>query len=208
MSISAAIRRMLEAGLTIEQALVAAEAFEAEIEPVPAVDRAAEKRREWDRERKRKQRNSALSGGIPVETSGNQADAVSLSSPEVSPPHPPFLTPPILYPLRPPKGGSSPHGGRPGRHGVFGNGAPVRHFRAEGRHGIPPSLVAAADRGTRPSGGPRCHRADRPQPVLPRRKRPRLARRPRFPLPAEELRVDPRRQIRRPAAAAIASTAP
>ncbi len=89
MSISAAIRRMLEAGLTIEQALVAAEAFEAEIEPVPAVDRAAEKRREWDRERKRKQRNSALSGGIPVETSGNQADAVSLSSPEVSPPHPP-----------------------------------------------------------------------------------------------------------------------
>ncbi|RVJ19040.1 DNA replication protein, partial [Sinorhizobium medicae] len=45
MSISAAIRRMLEAGLTIEQALVAAEAFEAEAETVPAVDRAAVKRR-------------------------------------------------------------------------------------------------------------------------------------------------------------------
>ncbi|RVJ02094.1 DNA replication protein, partial [Sinorhizobium medicae] len=85
MSISAAIRRMLEAGLTIEQALVAAEAFEAEAETVPAVDRAAVKRRAWDRERKRKQRNSALSAGSPVETGGQQVDSETLSSPEVSP---------------------------------------------------------------------------------------------------------------------------
>lgn len=33
MSITAAIRRMLDAGLTIEQALVAAEAFEQEAQP-------------------------------------------------------------------------------------------------------------------------------------------------------------------------------
>ncbi|MDW9902107.1 DNA replication protein [Sinorhizobium meliloti] len=107
MSVSAAIRRMLAAGLTIEQALVAAEAFEAEIETVPAVDRAAEKRREWDRERKRKQRNSALSGGSPVETGGNQMDAETLSAPEVSP-HTPLPNPSNPIPPSPPKGGSSP----------------------------------------------------------------------------------------------------
>ncbi|WP_437405132.1 DNA replication protein [Sinorhizobium meliloti] len=107
MSISAAIRRMLQAGLTIEQALVAAEAFEAEAETVPAVDRAAEKRRQWDRERKRKQRNSALSGGSPVETGGIHTDAETLSAPEVSP-HTPLPNPSNPIPPSPPKGGSSP----------------------------------------------------------------------------------------------------
>jgi hypothetical protein len=98
---------MLEAGLTIDQALVAAEAFEAEAETVPAVDRAAEKRRQWDRERKRKQRNSALSGGSPVETGGNQVYVGGLSSPEVSP-HTPLPNPSNPVPPSPPKGGSSP----------------------------------------------------------------------------------------------------
>ncbi|WP_325052298.1 hypothetical protein [Sinorhizobium medicae] len=37
-------------------------------------------------------------------------------------------------------------------------------------------LSAYEGRGTRPAGGSRCHRAHRPQPVLPWRKRPRLAR--------------------------------
>lgn len=103
--IATALKHMLAAGMDPE-AIVAAVA-EMEREMAPDVDRAAEKRREWDRERKRKQRNSALSGGSPVETGGNQVDVGALSSPEVSP-HTPFLTPPILYPLRPLKGALPP----------------------------------------------------------------------------------------------------
>ncbi len=51
MTVSAAIRRMLAAGLTIEQALVAAEAFEAEAEPQEPVlsKRQARNRRYYER---------------------------------------------------------------------------------------------------------------------------------------------------------------
>ncbi|RVH20442.1 DNA replication protein, partial [Sinorhizobium meliloti] len=81
--IATALKHMLAAGMDPE-AIVAAVA-EMEREMAPAVDLAAEKRREWDRERKRKQRNSAMSGGSPVETGGSQVDVGALSSPEVSP---------------------------------------------------------------------------------------------------------------------------
>lgn len=103
--IATALKHMLAAGMEPE-AIVAAVA-EMERDMVPAVDRAAEKRREWDRERKRKQRNSALSGGSPVETGGNQVDADTLSAPEVSP-HTPLPNPSNPIPPSPPKGGSSP----------------------------------------------------------------------------------------------------
>ncbi|MCO5962338.1 DNA replication protein [Sinorhizobium meliloti] len=103
--IATALKHMLAAGMDPE-AIVAAVA-EMEREMAPDVDRAAEKRREWDRERKRKQRNSALSGGSPVETGGNQVDVGALSSPEVSP-HTPLPNPSNPIPPSPPKGGSSP----------------------------------------------------------------------------------------------------
>lgn len=48
MSVTAAIRKMLAAGLTVEQALIASEAFEAETPK----DSQAERRREIDRLRK------------------------------------------------------------------------------------------------------------------------------------------------------------
>lgn len=51
MSVSAAIRRMLDAGLTIDQALIAAEAMETAF--ARPVDEQAERRRAADRERKR-----------------------------------------------------------------------------------------------------------------------------------------------------------
>lgn len=44
MSVSAAIRRMLDAGLTIDQALIAAEAFEAEQEPTLTTRQARNRR--------------------------------------------------------------------------------------------------------------------------------------------------------------------
>ncbi|WP_437408608.1 DNA replication protein [Sinorhizobium meliloti] len=103
--IATALKHMLAAGMDPE-AIVAAVA-EMEREMAPAVDLAAEKRREWDRERKRKQRNSAMSGGSPVETGGNQVDVGALSSPEVSP-HTPLPNPSNPIPPSPPKGGSSP----------------------------------------------------------------------------------------------------
>lgn len=56
MSVTAAIRKMLAAGLTVEQALIASEAFESETPK----DSQAERRRAKDRERKRL-RNSAES---------------------------------------------------------------------------------------------------------------------------------------------------
>ncbi|MCZ3377444.1 hypothetical protein [Rhizobium sp. AG207R] len=58
MSVSAAIRRMLEAGLTIEQALVAAEAFEAESIPVQPVlsARQARNKRYYDSKKASKSR--------------------------------------------------------------------------------------------------------------------------------------------------------
>ncbi|MDW9568083.1 DNA replication protein [Sinorhizobium meliloti] len=103
--IATALKHMLAAGM--DPAAIVAAVAEMEREMAPAADRAAEKRREWDRERKRKQRNSALSGGSPVETGGNQVDAETLSAPEVSP-HTPLPNPSNPIPPSPPKGGSSP----------------------------------------------------------------------------------------------------
>lgn len=67
MSVTAAIRKMMDAGLTVEQALVAAEAFET----VGIKDTQAERRREKDRIRKadKRLRNSA--------ESADSADTVS-----------------------------------------------------------------------------------------------------------------------------------
>ncbi len=58
MSVAASIRQMIERGLTIEQALIAAEVMEANLPS--AIDEQAERRRKKDRERKRL-RNSAES---------------------------------------------------------------------------------------------------------------------------------------------------
>ena len=61
MSVVSAIRILVERGFTMEQALLAAEIFEGEMPR--AVDRAAEKRRAWDRERKRSYASNST--GIP-----------------------------------------------------------------------------------------------------------------------------------------------
>ncbi|WP_234836862.1 hypothetical protein [Sinorhizobium meliloti] len=59
--IATALKHMLADGMDSD-AIVAAVA-EMEREMTPGVDRASEKRREWDREGMRKQWNCALSGG-------------------------------------------------------------------------------------------------------------------------------------------------
>ncbi len=103
MSISAAIRRMLEAGLTIEQALVAAEAFEAESAlPEPVLSkRQARNKRYYERlkasEKRLKSSETSYSDG-----------GDGLSSPEGSSPTPPSPKPLQSIPPSPPKGGSSP----------------------------------------------------------------------------------------------------
>ncbi len=103
MTISAAIRRMLEAGLTIEQALVAAEAFEAEAKPVEPVlsARQARNKRHYERLKAYKQRLN--SDDQDVSDGGDD-----LLSPEGSSPTPPSPKPQSSIPPSPPKGGSSP----------------------------------------------------------------------------------------------------
>lgn len=54
--ISAAVRRMLSAGVPVEELLSAIDEMEAELS-LPIVDEVAEKRRAWDRERKRRARD-------------------------------------------------------------------------------------------------------------------------------------------------------
>ncbi|WP_234892160.1 hypothetical protein [Sinorhizobium meliloti] len=76
--IATALKHMLADGMDSD-AIVAAVA-EMEREMTPGVDRAAEKRREWDREGMRKQWNCALSGG----GGWNRVDAETLSSPEIA----------------------------------------------------------------------------------------------------------------------------
>lgn len=103
MSVSAAIRRMLEAGLTIEQALLAAEAFEAEAAPQEPVlsKRQARNKRHYERlkasEKRLKSDDQDVSDGVDT-----------LSSPEGSSPTPPSPKPLQSIPPSPPKGGSSP----------------------------------------------------------------------------------------------------
>ncbi|WP_244422775.1 DNA replication protein [Sinorhizobium meliloti] len=103
MTVSAAIRRMLAAGLTIEQALVAAEAFEAEAAPQEPVlsKRQARNRRYYERLKSSEKRLNADDQDV----SDAGADP---SSPEGSSPTPPSPKPQSSIPPSPPKGGSSP----------------------------------------------------------------------------------------------------
>ncbi|WP_234896817.1 DNA replication protein [Sinorhizobium meliloti] len=103
MTVSAAIRRMLAAGLTIEQALVAAEAFEAEAAPQEPVlsKRQARNRRYY--ERLKSSENRLNSDDQDVSDAGDEP-----SSPEGSSPTPPSPKPQSSIPPSPPKGGSSP----------------------------------------------------------------------------------------------------
>lgn len=98
MSIAAAIRRMLDAGLTIEQALVAAEAFEQEAQPIKTA-RQERNRRYYAKKASEKRLNKTDQDG---------SDACDPpSSPKVSP-HTPLPNPSNPIPPSPPKGGSSP----------------------------------------------------------------------------------------------------
>ncbi|XNO42712.1 DNA replication protein [Sinorhizobium meliloti] len=104
MSVSAAIRRMLAAGLTIEQALIAAEAFETESAVTNATvltPRQARNKRYY--ERRKASENRLESDDQDVSDAG--ADP---SSPEGSSPTPPSPKPQSSIPPSPPKGGSSP----------------------------------------------------------------------------------------------------
>ena len=106
MSVSAAIRRMLAAGLTIEQALIAAESFEVEAVTAapPLTKRQARNKRYYD---KKKASESSLNSD-DQDVSDDQDASLSLSSPEGSPPTPPSPKPLQSIPPSPPKGGSSP----------------------------------------------------------------------------------------------------
>src|ERR1041384_7313730 len=95
MSVSAAIRHMLDAGLTIEQALIAAEAFEASLPPAKPERSKAALRQERYRRNKASQNVTC-----------DEGDA--LSSPEGSSPKPLSPNPHQSIPPSPPKGGSSP----------------------------------------------------------------------------------------------------
>ncbi|ASP84297.1 DNA replication protein [Sinorhizobium meliloti] len=103
MTVSAAIRRMLAAGFTIEQALVAAEAFEAEAAPQEPVlsKRQARNRRYYERLKSSEKRLNADDQDV-----SDASDEPS--SPEGSSPTPPSPKPQSSIPPSPPKGGSSP----------------------------------------------------------------------------------------------------
>jgi hypothetical protein len=100
MTITAAIRRMLESGLTVEQALAAAEAFELETAQ-PVNKRQERNRRYYER---KKASESVLKASEPSKTSYSDA----LPSPEGSSPKPLSPNPHLSIPPSPPKGGSSP----------------------------------------------------------------------------------------------------
>jgi len=103
MSISGAIRRMLEAGLTIEQALVAAEAFEAGAVPQqPALSKRQERNKRYYERRKASE--NRLNSDAQDDSDGESAPL----SPEGSSPTPPSPKPQSSIPPSPPKGGSSP----------------------------------------------------------------------------------------------------
>lgn len=103
MSITAAIRRMLDAGLTLEQALTAAECFEA-VSPAPRTARQERNARYYQKKATEKRLNKT------DQDASDDSDACDLpSSPEVSP-HTPLPNPSNHLPPSPPKGGSSPAG--------------------------------------------------------------------------------------------------
>lgn len=86
--IATAVRHLLAAGVTGD-ALVQAIA---DMEAAQPKDAAAERRRAWDRERKRKARDEANSGGSPVE-SADIAEIPSLSPAPLPSPQTPQPTP-------------------------------------------------------------------------------------------------------------------
>ncbi len=89
MSVSAAIRRMLEAGLTIEQALVAAEAFEAESAPVQPVlsARQARNKRYYDSKKASKSRLNSDDQDVSDDSDDSDGGAAPPSDKE-NPPNP------------------------------------------------------------------------------------------------------------------------
>jgi hypothetical protein len=101
MSIASAIRRMLDAGFSIEQALLAADVFETESQVPPYLDkRQARNARYYAKKASEKRLNS---------DDQDVSDAADLlSSPEGSSPTPPSPKPLQSIPPSPPKGGSSP----------------------------------------------------------------------------------------------------
>jgi hypothetical protein len=99
--IATALKHMLAAGMEHDAIISAVAEMEAEASRPNA---ALERRRAWDRERKRAKK-SANSGGIPVESAEFRNDLVS-SSPEPSSPSDPT-------PFTPLKGGVSPTPKRP-----------------------------------------------------------------------------------------------
>ncbi|MDX3926758.1 MAG: hypothetical protein QHC90_13265 [Shinella sp.] len=105
MSIASAIRRMLDAGLTIEQALIAAESFEAETrtDGIELTKRQARNKRYYDSHKTSEKR---LNSDYQDVSDG----ADGLLSPVGSPPIPPSPNPQSSVPPSPPKGGSSPAG--------------------------------------------------------------------------------------------------
>jgi hypothetical protein len=104
MSVVSAIRQMMAAGLSVEQALTAAEIMEAQASVAP--DSALDRRRAVDAERQRRHRAKRDNNVM----SRDQRDNVTERdpSPEKVSPTPPSKTNPIHIPPSPPKGGSVP----------------------------------------------------------------------------------------------------
>jgi len=102
LSVTSAIRRMIESGLTLEQALIAAEAFEAENDNQPVLNKRQERNRRYYENRKASEKR-LNSDDQDVSDAG-----AGLSSPEGSSPTPPSPKPLQSIPPSPPKGGSSP----------------------------------------------------------------------------------------------------
>lgn len=93
--IATAVRHLITAGVTGEALVLAI----AEMEAEAPVDRAAENRRAYDRERKRLEREAQKSGGNPVESADN-AEQKALDK---KPPHTPQkINPKKSPPLSPP----------------------------------------------------------------------------------------------------------
>lgn len=109
MSVSAAIRKMLDAGLTIEQALIAAEAFEGEAVPAERVLTKRQARNKRYYEKHKTSESSLNSDDQDASDASDVSDADPFpSSPEGSSPTPPSPKPLQSIPPSPPKGGSSP----------------------------------------------------------------------------------------------------
>lgn len=99
--IATAVKHLLAAGVTGDALVAAIAEMEASAPAAPA-DAAAEKRRAWDRERRRAERAAAkvtqssvstVSAGCPVDSTDN-ADEPAPSPPPLSFPHTPKQTPP------------------------------------------------------------------------------------------------------------------